>query len=68
VYMLTAKATLGRRTGSRDEETTRFFRRLVMPTPTDLRPMPEASAAKADPFLLAPSPWPRGQFRIDPER
>jgi len=66
--MLTAKAQLGRRTGSRDEETTRFFQRLVLPTATEPRPMPEASAAKSDPYLLAPTPWPRGQFRIDPER
>jgi hypothetical protein len=66
--MRTEQATLGRRTGSRDEETTRFFQRLVLPTPAEPRPMPEVSPAKANPYLLAPTPWPRGQFQIDPER
>jgi hypothetical protein len=57
----------GRRRGSRDDETTRFFQRLVLPAPTSLPPMAPLPGPEVDPFLLAPSPWPKGTFRIDPE-
>jgi hypothetical protein len=57
----------GQRSGSRDDETTRFFQRLVLPVPTDVRPMAPDAAVKENPYLLAPAPWPKGSFRIDPE-
>jgi hypothetical protein len=57
----------GRRNGSKDEETTRFFQRLVLPVPTDVPPATRSTGAIQDPYLLAPAPWPKGSFRIDPE-
>jgi hypothetical protein len=57
----------GTRSGSRDDETTRKFFRPVQIATTEPRPVTMPPMPKEDPFLLAPSPWPRGQFRIDPE-
>jgi hypothetical protein len=50
---------------NREQETTRLLRRLSPP----LEPQTPANHAlpRPDFYLLAPAPWPRGQFRIDPE-
>ena len=56
-----------RRRGSRDDETTRFFQRLVLPVPNSLSPMASLPGPAEDPYRLAPSPWPKGTFRVDPE-
>jgi hypothetical protein len=54
--------------GSRDDETTRVFRRPALPVPAPQGPATVVLLLNQDLYLLAPSPWPRGQFQIDPER
>lgn len=51
----------------RGEETTRVFWKPLLPEATEPRPIPGPRPASPPPYLLAPWPWPRGQFRIDPE-
>ena len=46
---------------ARIRETTRCFRRLAQPILRET-PMP-----KPDVHLLAPRPWPRGEFIMNPE-
>lgn len=56
-----------RRRKPRGEETTRVFWKPALPDAYETR---EASAPRRLidlPYLLAPSPWPRGQFRVLPE-
>lgn len=48
-----------------DEATTRIFWKPALPESTEPRAVPPPMAPM--PYLLAPHPWPRGQFRIDPE-
>jgi hypothetical protein len=48
----------------RGEETTRTFWKPPLPETREMRSVLPVSRA---PYLLAPPPWPKGQFRIDPE-
>ena len=47
-----------------EEPTTLGFWKPSLPEAREARPVPNPAAV---PYLLAPPPWPRGQFRIDPE-
>jgi hypothetical protein len=49
----------------RGEETTRLFWKPALPEATV--PRIQAPKAAVMPYLLAPSPWPQGQFKINPE-
>jgi hypothetical protein len=49
------------------EETTRVFWKPLLPEANEPRPVPRPKSGGTAPYLLAPYPWPRGQFRIDPE-
>ncbi len=49
------------------EETTRAFWKPPLPEASEPRPVPRPKSGGPAPYLLAPYPWPRGQFRIDPE-
>jgi len=49
------------------EETTRVFWKPLLPEASAPRPVPGSKAGVPVTYLLAPYPWPRGQFRIDPE-
>jgi len=51
----------------RGEETTRAFWKPRLPEASEPRTAPPPRAGAPVPYLLAPYPWPRGQFRIDPE-
>lgn len=51
----------------RGEETTRQFWKPPLPDAAEPREAPVPKARGAVPYLLAPAPWPQGQFRIDPE-
>ena len=55
-----------RRKGLR-EETTRVFWKPALPEAREPRPVPPPRAGARVPYLLAPYPWPRGQFHVDPE-
>jgi hypothetical protein len=48
----------------REEGTTRVFWKPSLPEAAKPRPIADPRFV---PYLLAPPPWPRGQFRIDPE-
>jgi len=58
---------------ARGEESTRYFWKPMRdrkPVPAEagpLRPLPVSMANVRVAYLLAPRPWPQGQFRIDPE-
>jgi hypothetical protein len=47
----------------RGEETTRMFWKPPLPDAVEPRPAPPPRRLTEVPYLLAPSPWPRGQFR-----
>jgi hypothetical protein len=49
------------------EETTRVFWKPALPEASEPQALPRPRAGLPVPYLLAPYPWPRGQFRIDPE-
>ena len=49
------------------EATTRIFWKPALPEAVEPLPVPRPRAGHQVPYLLAPYPWPRGQFRIDPE-
>jgi hypothetical protein len=51
----------------RGEETTQIFWKPSLPEVTEPRYAPRPRSASSAPYLLAPHPWPQGQFRIDPE-
>ena len=51
----------------RGEETTRVFWKPPLPEATEPRVGAPARNPAGAPYLLAPRPWPRGQFRVDPE-
>ena len=51
----------------RGEETTRVFYKPSLPEAFEPRPAPPPRRLTELPYLLAPSPWPRGQFRVLPE-
>jgi hypothetical protein len=53
------------RRGQRGEETTRLFWKPELPEAT--APRLHAPKAAVVPYLLAPYPWPQGQFKINPE-
>jgi len=56
-----------RRAEVREEETTRVYRKLTPPEPSKVLLLPNPPVRYQDIYHLAPSPWPRGQFQIDPE-
>ena len=49
-----------------EEEATRTFWKPLLPDATEPRLVPRPKTSQAH-YLLAPPPWPQGQFRIDPE-
>jgi hypothetical protein len=49
----------------REEETTRAF--WKPPLRESLEPRQVPTPKPALPYLLAPHPWPKGEYRIDPE-
>jgi hypothetical protein len=51
----------------RGEETTRVFWKPLLPDAVEPRAIPRPKLKDSVPYLLAPDPWPRGQFRVDPE-
>jgi hypothetical protein len=51
----------------RGKESTRITWKPALPEAEEPRPAPRPRAGSPVPYLLAPYPWPRGQFRIDPE-
>ena len=51
--------------GKKGEESTRIYWTPPLPDAGEARLVPKVRPAI--PYLLAPAPWPRGQFRIDPE-
>jgi len=51
----------------RGEETTRVFCRPSLPDAHEPRQVPAPKRVMELPYLLAPAPWPRGQFRALPE-
>jgi hypothetical protein len=55
----------GRRKGSRDDETTVSFER---PREPQILPLKERPRLQHKLYFLAPPPWPKGQFVIDPEQ
>ncbi len=65
--MMTTVETMERRSGPRDEEITRRFRLTALPAPVEPRPEPTKNSEIPAGYLLAPQPWPRGQFVIHPE-
>lgn len=52
---------------ARTEEMTRYYRSLAQPIRKETPPQEPTPPPKAEPYLLAPRPWPRGQFIIHPE-
>jgi hypothetical protein len=48
------------------QETTRVFWKPALPETQEPRIVPPPKGG-AIPYLLAPHPWPRGQFVVDPE-
>jgi hypothetical protein len=46
---------------------TRRFWKPDLPEAQEARPVPAPKGPPTIPYLLAPHPWPRGQFRMDPE-
>lgn len=52
----------------RGEETTRAFWKPALPEAQGPRPAaPARAGSRPQPYLLAPPPWPKGQFCVDPE-
>ncbi len=51
----------------RGEETTRVFYKPSLPEACEPRVAPAPRRLTEVPYLLAPSPWPRGRFRVLPE-
>lgn len=51
----------------RGEETTRTFWKPSLPECNEPRQAPRPKPPAPMPYLLAPHPWPRGEFRINPE-
>ena len=51
---------------TKGEETTRILWTPPLPDAEQARLVPKIRPI-TQPYLLAPAPWPRGQFRIDPE-
>jgi hypothetical protein len=51
----------------RDGAPTRLSWKPSLPEAQEPKPAPPPSAEATVPYLLAPHPWPRGQFRVDPE-
>lgn len=51
----------------RDEEPTRLYWSPSLPEAQEPKAGPLPRAGATVPYLLAPHPWPRGQFRVDPE-
>ena len=46
---------------------TRRFWKPELPEAQEARSLPPPKGTPTVPYLLAPHPWPRGQFRVDPE-
>ena len=51
----------------REEEPTRLSWKPALPEAQEPQRIPPLRTRGAVPYLLAPDPWPRGQFRVDPE-
>ncbi len=50
-----------------EEEPTRLWLRPALPEAVEPRTVRLPKSNRAMPYLLAPPPWPRGEFRVDPE-
>ena len=57
----------GSRPRNQHTETTRLHWKPPLPEASDPRLVPLHRAEPKVPYLLAPRPWPQGQFRVDPE-
>ncbi|MBI3856000.1 MAG: hypothetical protein HY293_09955 [Planctomycetes bacterium] len=44
-----------------------MFWKPSLPEAAEPRPLPLPKRRNEVPYLLAPHPWPQGEFRIDPE-